>query len=217
MTMRWDSLVEVRPGRWVPRLVCFLAASRASAPSEDTAYRGRTSRGTRLIGFSIPRWLTACALVIALLAIATGCGTRSDSHKNAALETMDVAISGRTFRLELATDDATRFQGLSDREDIPADGGMLFVFPDARERNFVMRRCPNPIDILFLSETGRIVKTHAMKPDPPGTREDNLASYPSGWPAAAAIELRGGTIVTLGIAEGQKIDLPMEALKKRAR
>lgn len=167
----------------------------------------------------VPRWLAACVLTLsaALLALAGGCGTKSDANNTAGPETLDVSILGRVFRLELALDDATRFQGLSDRENIGAEGGMLFVFPDMRERNFVMRRCPNPIDILFLSETGRIVKTHAMKPDPPGAREDDLTPYPSVWPTAAAIELRGGTIVTLGIQEGQKIDLPMDALKKRAR
>lgn len=179
----------------------------------DKPVRSMASRRivTRVFG------LMLASVLVALLALAGGCGTRNDANNTAAPETMDVTISGRTFRLDLALDEATRFQGLSDRENIPENGGMLFVFSDVRERRFVMRRCPNPIDILFISETGRIVKTHEMKPDPPGTREGKLVTYPSEWPALAAIELRGGTIVKLGIAEGQKIDLPLDALKKRAR
>jgi hypothetical protein len=37
----------------------------------------------------------------------------------------DVTLDGKTYKLELALDDATRFHGLSDRTEIAADGGML--------------------------------------------------------------------------------------------
>ena len=57
----------------------------------------------------------------------------------AAPEMLKVRVGGETFRLELALDDETRTLGLGGREEIPRDGGMLFVFPQAAQLSFVMR------------------------------------------------------------------------------
>ncbi len=131
--------------------------------------------------------------------------------------TQRVQIQGRTFHLELALDADARYQGLSDRASIAEDGGMLFVFPDSKFREFVMRRCLVPIDIIFLGANGRVVAMHAMQVEPPGTSEDELKEYFSEYPAQFAIELRGGTLPGLGLKKGQKIDLPLESLKARAQ
>ncbi|MBI1335530.1 MAG: hypothetical protein GC164_01055 [Phycisphaera sp.] len=128
-----------------------------------------------------------------------------------------VRIADRTFTLELALDPQARFRGLSDRKEIAPDGGMLFVFPVPQKMGFVMRRCLVPIDILFLDGGGRIVSTHAMQLEPYDTPEDKLTVYNSGYPAQFAIEIRGGTLGTLGLRNGDKIDLPLGALKDRAR
>ena len=126
-------------------------------------------------------------------------------------------VNGRTFYLELALDDDARFQGFSDRESIAADGGMLFVFPRAKVRYFVMRRCLVPIDIIFLDATGRIVRMQQMQVEPPDTPEADLRPYSSVYPAQFAIELRGGTLDELGLEPGRKLDLPFADLKKKAR
>ncbi len=144
-----------------------------------------------------------------------------------------VTISGKTFTLELALDDETRFRGLSGRESIPEDGGMLFVFPDrgVRQHQFVMRDCPVPIDIMYLSASGHIVAMHEMLPEPPRKEDEQVApgqttnakyearlkKYPSRFPAQFVIELKGGTMKTLKLKEGQKIDLDLAGLKKRAK
>jgi len=131
---------------------------------------------------------------------------------------IEVAIKGQVFKLELALDDATRFQGLSDREDIPEDGGMLFVFPDAQVRHFVMRRCLVPIDIAFLDTKGEVVWMHAMQVEPdPEAPDYRLKHYSSHYPAQFAIEFREGTIRRLGLKQGDRIDLPLDSLKKRAQ
>jgi len=142
-----------------------------------------------------------------------------------------VAIKDRTFRLELALDDATRFKGLSGREEIPADGGMLFVFPRASQQQFVMRDCAVPIDIIYLDGTGRVTASHAMQPEPPRTEaeaannpltqtnaayESRLRRYPSRFASQFVIELKGGTLETLKVRDGEKIELGVKGLKKRA-
>lgn len=139
--------------------------------------------------------------------------TASDTHQA-------VTISGQTFSLELALTDAARFQGLSDRRSIPEDGGMLFVHPNARVLRFVMRRCYVPIDIIYLDEQGTIVAMHAMQViEPVGGEEwfNPTRSYSSNKYAMFAIELKGGTLESLGLSVGDVVDLPLEDLKVRAR
>ena len=155
------------------------------------------------------------ALLLIFVACLAGSGCTADAPAGSA-GTQRVEIAGRTFELELALDSAARYQGLSDRPSIPEDGGMLFVFPHPRELTFVMRRCLVPIDLIFLAPNGRVVSMHQMPIEPYDTSEWRLKKYSSGWPAQFAIELRGGTLDELALEPGQKVELPLEALKRRA-
>ncbi len=132
--------------------------------------------------------------------------------------TQRLTIKGETFTLELALDDASRLQGLSDRPMIADDGGMLFVFPREEQREFVMRRCLVPIDIAFLNARGEVVWMHAMQVErDPDMPEHRLKRYSSHYPAQFAIELKEGSLRRLGLAQGDRIDLPLDALKGRVR
>lgn len=158
------------------------------------------------------RMLTLMAMLCVISL--SGCDGKVQPKAGALLP---VEIAGRTFHLELALDEDARFQGLSDRPSIDADGGMLFVFPRPRELNFVMRRCLVPIDLIYLGPGGRIVSMHTMQVVPYDTPEFQLKYYNSGWPAQFAVELKAGSIDELGLKTGQKIDLPLQALKQLAR
>jgi uncharacterized protein len=163
---------------------------------------------------------TRRALIISALALlipwAGGC---SDGEPQATDDTHQaVTIKGETFNLELALDEDTRIQGLSDRAEIAPDGGMLFVFPDEQRRAFVMRRCLVPIDIAFLDAQGEVLWMHAMQVEPdPNAPDNRLKPYDSHHPAQFAIELRDGTLRRLGLRQGDRIDLPLDDLKRRAR
>lgn len=141
-----------------------------------------------------------------------------------------VTIKDKDFKLELALDDTKRFKGLSDRKEIPKDGGMLFVFKRPEEREFVMRDCPIPIDIIFLDGSGRVTAKHKMKVEEPRKAdepktddptqdkyEQRLKRYNSKYPAQFVIELAGDTLDTLEVKEGDKVKLDTVALKKRAK
>ena len=128
-----------------------------------------------------------------------------------------VTIAGHRFSLEKALDDQARYKGLSDREEIEVDGGMLFVFPKPQTLRFVMRRCLVPIDLIYLDPAGRVIKMHRMEVEPYDRQDDDLTHYSSQWPALFAIELRGGSIDRLGIKKGDKIDLPVQSLRRATR
>ena len=160
----------------------------------------------------IGRRAFTCVLMVVLLspALLVGCEDEGD-------KTQKITIKGKEYELELALTSNQRYQGLSDRKAIADDGGMLFVFQDASVLSFVMRKCLVPIDIIYLSPNGRIVAMHEMQVQPYNTDESDLKSYSSVYPAQFAIELKAGSIKALGLKEGDKIELTLEELKKRAR
>lgn len=135
-----------------------------------------------------------------------------------------VMLGSKEFHLELAASDPVRMMGLSGRQEIAPDSGMLFVFPDAQERHFVMRDCPIPIDIIYLDDAGKILAIHEMQPEPPRgpteaqeAYEARLKQYPAGGPMRFAIELKGGTVRTLGLQKGATVPLDLDRLKRLGR
>lgn len=184
------------------------------------------------------RMILSAAIMTVIAAAAAGCsaqasgdGAASTSPPMANLpktkaepERIPVTIAGRTFKLEPALDDPTRTKGLGSRDKIADDGGMVFVFPVAAQRDFVMRDCPIPIDIMYLDGAGRILSMHAMTPEKPrgdgetnDAYEDRLPRYPSRFPTAVVVELRGGMIKELGLKPGDKLTFDIPGLKARAR
>ena len=134
-----------------------------------------------------------------------------------------VVIDGRTFYLELALDEPSRVQGLSDRDFIAPDGGMLFVFTNSAVRQFVMRDCLVDIDIIYLDAAGRVVESHQMVVQPRNEGESDFAyeqrlqRYSSRFPSQFVIELAGGTLDEIEVKAGDKPECDLEGLKRRAR
>lgn len=169
--------------------------------------------------------LTGLALLLLALPFAAPAGCDEKDEPNI----QRVKLGGRTFRLEIAADDQTRLKGLGQRTSIAPDGGMLFVFRDPVVTGFVMRDCPIPIDIIYLDRTARIVSMYQMQAEPPRGPDEGkpgeinqkyearLKSYPSRFPTQFVIELKGGTLPGLGLKEGDRVELPVEALTRLAR
>jgi uncharacterized membrane protein (UPF0127 family) len=135
-----------------------------------------------------------------------------------------VGVAGETFDVELATNPAARVRGLSGRESIPRNGGMLFVLPKPVAMRMVMRDCPQPIDVAFADAMGRVVAIHAMVPEPPRRAaetphryESRLPEYASGEPAQFALEVAGGRLAELGLRVGDRLHFPAQALIEQAR
>lgn len=178
-----------------------------------------TGRG----GAAVAVLVLAAAGALAMMGYVPSCEDRSDA------KVLTVKLADRWFHLEMALTDEVRYKGMGGRTHIEPDGGMLFAFRHARPMNFVMRDCSIPIDLIFLDGSGRIVAMHEMLPEPPrgpdegtpGQTEPNekydtrLKSYPSRFSSQFAIELAGGTLKTLSLKEGDRVDLDTNALKTR--
>lgn len=105
---------------------------------------------------------------------------------------------------EIVDTDEERARGLSGRDDIPADYGMLFVFPSEGIYGFWMKDMLAPIDIVWLSREGVIVGIEAnVSPD----------TYPTEFfpptPILYALETAAGEASRKGWKVGDRLPLPI--------
>jgi len=113
-------------------------------------------------------------------------------------------ITDQILKVEIVSDPMDMYRGLSNRQELCDQCGMLFVFPDLSERTFVMRDMNFPLDIIFLAQ-GKIVKIHANLP-PEGSNTQNL--YSSEGPADRVLEINAGLSAELGLTEDTELILP---------
>ncbi|MGH8159826.1 MAG: DUF192 domain-containing protein [Rhodanobacter sp.] len=135
-----------------------------------------------------------------LLFLLAGCANPvSANHASPAVE-----LHGQHFTIELATNDANREHGLMMRTTLPADHGMLFVFPDTAPRRFWMKNTLIPLDILYLDADRRLI---SMQLEVPPCKADPCPTYPSSGPARYVLELSAGTAARIGakVADELKI------------
>lgn len=133
-----------------------------------------------------------------LASICTACAGAS----RAASQSPAVDLRGHRIQVEIAADDASREHGLMDRTSMPADHGMLFVFPDSQIRTFWMKDTLIPLDMLFLDADGKLVTLLA---DVPPCKADPCGIYPSTQPARYVLELNAGVAAKLGWREGDAV------------
>jgi len=117
------------------------------------------------------------------------------------LPTTVISIKGHTLAVELAATPTSRRCGLSHREDLPQNNGMLFIFPDTRPRSFWMKDTFIPLTIAFLDKSGQISSILDMDPmqtDP---------QYQSVQPASYALEVNQGWFHAHGIEIGDMVEM----------
>lgn len=106
------------------------------------------------------------------------------------------------FSVELALTPDEQEKGLMLRKNLAADAGMLFYFKHERIIDMWMRHTLIPLDMVFISKEGIIIKiTKNAVPN-------SLDRITSGKPVVAVLELNGGTSDKLLLVEGNKVHYP---------
>lgn len=140
-------------------------------------------------------WLLSPVLAAALACAA--CATAP-----ASAQSPGVTLRGHRFSVEIAATPQQQAHGLMDRTSMPADHGMLFVFPQAQPLTFWMKDTLIPLDMLFFDEAHRLVTIRA---DVPPCKADPCPTYASTAPARYVLELNAGTAAKLGLHKGDVI------------
>ena len=106
------------------------------------------------------------------------------------------------FDVEMASTPAEQITGLMFRTAVPADGGMLFVWPKPIVSRMWMKNTLVPLDMVFIAADGRIDSILT------NTVPHSLRVLSSHGKVIATLELAGGTTARLGIRVGDKVALP---------
>lgn len=114
-----------------------------------------------------------------------------------------VTIEDNTFDVEVADEDHERIKGLSDRNSLGENNGMVFVFEEKGQYGFWMRNVNFPLDIIYISDN-KIVDI--IKNAPPQTEDSQgLPVYEPREAANYVLEINGGKADELGIEIGDEV------------
>ena len=122
--------------------------------------------------------------------------------KNASLKT-----ENQTYQLEIADTPEKRQEGLSGRQSLADDRGMVFVFDEADHHSFWMKGMEIPIDIIYLRDN-TVVTIYENVP-PPENPSDELTLYPPDEPSNRVIELPAGQVAASNINVGDTLELTL--------
>jgi uncharacterized membrane protein (UPF0127 family) len=143
-------------------------------------------------------------LLLALLIISGAARADEPTHAQAKLPTETLSIisdDGKThvFTVELPVTTQQQDTGEMFRTSIPADTGMLFMWPQPQVAEMWMENCPVPEDMVFIGADGTI------KSIAENTVPYSLKNVSSGVPVMATLELQGGITAAENINVGDKV------------
>lgn len=150
--------------------------------------------------------------VIILAIIATIMFARNIAGKNATPFTFtshNATLQARKqmISLEIAKDLQSQQKGLSGRNSLDTNTGMLFVFPNATYQPFWMKDMKFPIDIIFL-QNKKVVTIFDHVPYPV-SQSSNLPIYKPEQPSDMVIELSAGKASSLGIKKNDTLTISL--------
>jgi uncharacterized membrane protein (UPF0127 family) len=103
--------------------------------------------------------------------------------------------------VELAVTPEQRACGVSFRDSLPDNSGMLFVYPTARILSFWMKNTRISLSIAFLDSRGTIMNMMEMQP------MDTTLHYRSARPARFALEMPAKWFVGKNIKVGDRVEV----------
>ena len=116
-----------------------------------------------------------------------------------------VTIGGKTLAVEVADEGPEQSLGLGQRDGLMPGTGMLFQFPDSRERSFWMFGMRFCLDIIWIDGDQIIGAAESVCPSPAGTPTRDLPSFASPGPADRVLEVPAGFMAAHGVVAGDRI------------
>ena len=124
--------------------------------------------------------------------------TLLSSSASAEIPLIHLKVSGYTLSAEVAYKKESRIRGLTYRNFMKKNSGMLFVFPEASIHSMWMVNTYIPLSVAFLNKNGMILNIIDMSPH---TRTRNSAASKAKY----ALEMNLGWFSSRSIKAGEKI------------
>ncbi|HYH75462.1 MAG TPA: DUF192 domain-containing protein, partial [Candidatus Saccharimonadales bacterium] len=150
---------------------------------------------------SAPKHYAVAALAVVAIAVAAVIVTvySKTGGTDVPAASYRLSFADRSYNLSVAVTGAEQERGLSGRDNLPGNQGMLFWYPDSQERCFWMKDMQFPLDIMWVSADKKVVKlAENVQPD----------TYPEAFCAKAqyVIELNAGQAERNRLQQGQSLN-----------
>lgn len=152
--------------------------------------------------------LIAGALIIFLASMVVILVVVNSASKNP-LPQGTVLVGGQEIKVDIADNMLTRERGLSGREKLEENEGMLFIFSYATVQSFWMKDMNFPLDMIWIMDD-TIVGITENVPPPSKDNPFNLPSYPSPQSVNKVLEVNAGTSARLGLKTGDKVQINLD-------
>ena len=115
-----------------------------------------------------------------------------------AMPVLELNAGFHRIEAEVAATDQNRQVGLMNRQAMPPQRGMLFVFPQENTHCMWMRNTLIPLSVAFIDADGVIINIENMQPQ---TEDNHCAKVPARY----ALEMNLGWFAQRGIKPGVKL------------
>lgn len=122
-------------------------------------------------------------------------------NNNSNSQTKQVCFDDRCFNVELATTSEEQERGLMERENLPADSGMLFVYQSEGDYPFWMKNTKIPLDMIWIDKDFKVVFIVTAEP----CLSDPCPVYDPQKQAKYVLELNAGTAQNINLKEGDEV------------
>lgn len=118
-----------------------------------------------------------------------------------------VTINGSTLKVELADTQDKRTKGLSGRDSLASDSGMLFTFANPDKYPFWMKGIKFPLDFIWIRNNVVVDFIENVEPPKANQSDSSLPVYSSKVPIDSVLEVNAGIVKSLKIKEGDKVSV----------
>jgi hypothetical protein len=142
-------------------------------------------------------WLVGLSLLICTQVF-------SEEPVKVAFEKEKIKIGSKTIVVEIAKTPDQHQYGLMNRNSLPENSGMLFIFENEQTLNFWMKNTFIDLSIAYINKDKQIIDIQEMK----ATNQmmvGDLPTYPSLKPALYALEMNTGWFKKNKVKLGQKL------------
>lgn len=114
-----------------------------------------------------------------------------------------------TVNADIAASAGERKKGLSGRESLEINRGMLFVFDESGNYPIWMKGMKFPIDIIWIDETKKIVYIAPSALTEPGKKDNELVIYKPGTNAKYVLEINAGLASANNLQVGDSVNFEL--------
>lgn len=126
---------------------------------------------------------------------------QGEDQKKQGLKEVEIIMGGKKLIVWVADSEETRYQGLSNIDELSTRSGMLFIHPEVGFHSYVMRQMKFDLDFVFIFGD-EVVDIQEW------ISRDRVASIEGDSAYDKILELPAGTVEEMGILVGEKIVMP---------